>query len=330
MKRQPLQREQGMALLPVLARVAVMSVLATSVLDDIRFGVRRSANAAEVGQAQWYAIGAEELARVQILRLSVRSPGRTLNLGGWNGREFSFPTEGGLIRARVQDGGNCFDLNSVVIGTRESWGRFDPGVVQFRTLMTALQLPSTEADAVAEALVRWISSDPLNDQMYARSDGPRRTGAALLAEVSELRAVQGVTPELYARLRPHVCALPRSDTPTARLSPINVNTLREDQAVLVTMITGGVLPPEEARAWIARRPIQGWADATEFLNHPALVRSPPADPVKTQILLGLRTQFFTLDAVVTYGQAEVAMSSLFEQDASGAIRLAARRWTRDE
>jgi type II secretory pathway component PulK len=44
----------------------------------------------------------------------------------------------------------------------------------------------------------------------------------------------------------------------------------------------------------------------------------------------LRTRFFTLEAAVSYGDAEVAMSSLFEQDSGGGIRLAARRWTEEE
>ena len=323
-------REQGMALLTVLLLVAVMSVLAVSVLDDIRFGVRRTANAAEVGQAQWYAVGAEETARAQIRRLSARSPGRTLALGGWNGRVFSVPVEGGLIRARLDDGGNCFDLNSVVIGTRENWSRYPEGVAQFRTLLAALQTPPAEAETVADALVDWIDSDTLDDAAYAGAETPRRTGGALLAEVSELRAVQGVTPQLYARLRPLICALPRTEFPTARLSPININTLRPEQAVLLTMVTGGALSPEAAGAWLARRPAQGWASETEFLIHPALVDAAPPPNVQSQIREGLRTRFFTLDAVVTYGQAEVSVSSLFEQDESGAIRLAARRWTPDE
>jgi general secretion pathway protein K len=329
-KRAQRRGEQGMALLTVLLLVAVMSVLAVSVLDDIRFGVRRTTNAAEVGQAQWYAVGAEALARNQIRRLAARSPGRTLALGGWNGRVFSVPVEGGLIRARMDDGGNCFDLNSVVIGTRENWSRFPEGVAQFRALLTALQVPASQAEAVSDALVDWIDSDTLDDAAYAGGETPYRTGGALLAEVSELRAVEGVTPQLYARLRPLVCALPRMEFPTARLSPINVNTLRSEQAVLLTMLTGGALSPEAAQAWLMRRPVQGWASGTEFLSHPALVDFPSYEPVLKQVGEGMRTRFFTLDVVATFGQAEVAMSSLLEQDDAGAVRLAARRWTPDE
>ena len=318
--------EQGMALLTVLLLVAVMSVLAVSVLDDIRFGVRRTANATEVGQAQWYAIGAEELAQLQIRRLHAQNPLRTTAIGDWNGREFSFPIEGGLIRARLEDGSDCFDLNSVVAGGRENWTADPDGVSQFRALLAALQVPALEAELVSAALVDWIDSDTLDDADYARAAVPRRTGAALLEEVSELRAIEGVSPELYARLRPFVCALPR-EFPSARLSPINVNTLRQDQALLITAITNGVLSPAEAQAWLAGRPREGWTDQAAFFSHPRLVDNPPPPSARLQVNDGLRTQFFNLRAVVVVGQAEVAMNSLFEQDDTGAVRLVARRWT---
>lgn len=318
-----------MALLTVLLLVAVMSVLAVAVLDDIRFGVRRAGNAAEVGQAQWYAIGAEQLARGQIRRLTAQNPARTLATGGWNGRVFSFPIEGGLIRARIADGGNCFDLNSVVQGPPGNWTAFEPGVAQFRTLLAVLGTPSTEATSVSTELVRWIDVGS-DSSALPGAGGAYRSGDTLLAEVSELRAIGGVTPQLYDRLRPHVCALPRGEFPVARLSPINVNTLRPDGAVLITVLTDGVLSPDEAQRWLATRPAGGWSDANAFFSHPLLADRPPAGPAYGQVNGAIRSRFFALDATVTYGSAEVAMSSLFEQDDTGSVRLAARRWTADE
>ena len=58
--------EQGVALLTVLLMVAVMAAIAVAVLDDIRFSVRRTANAQTTAQARWYALGAETLARREL------------------------------------------------------------------------------------------------------------------------------------------------------------------------------------------------------------------------------------------------------------------------
>src|SRR3546814_14286872 len=60
----------------LLLLVAVMAVLVMSVLDDIRFGLRRASNAQSMAQAQWYARGAETLAMAQSDRLASRTPGR--------------------------------------------------------------------------------------------------------------------------------------------------------------------------------------------------------------------------------------------------------------
>ncbi|MDQ7812241.1 MAG: type II secretion system protein GspK, partial [Brevundimonas sp.] len=65
---------EGMALLTVLLLVAVMSVVAVAVLDDVRFSVRRATNAETQAQAQWYASGAEALARRQVARLLAAGP----------------------------------------------------------------------------------------------------------------------------------------------------------------------------------------------------------------------------------------------------------------
>ena len=60
------KRREGMALLTVLLLVAVMAVIAVAVLDDVRFSIRRAANAETGSQARWYAAGAEVLARRQV------------------------------------------------------------------------------------------------------------------------------------------------------------------------------------------------------------------------------------------------------------------------
>ena len=71
---------------------------------------------------------------------------------------------------------------------------------------------------------------------------PYRTGNTLFADAGELRAVAGMSPALYRRLRPWLCALPTSD-----LSPINLNTLSPEQAPLLAMLAPGQLGVERAR-----------------------------------------------------------------------------------
>jgi general secretion pathway protein K len=322
------------ALLTVLLLVAVMTVLVIAVLDDIRFGLRRAGNAQTVAQAQWYALGTEALAQVQILGLAEKGGGRTTLAGDWNKRPFLFPIENGqhgsgMIRARIRDGTACFNLNSVVEGAVEQWRRRTIGVSQYLALLQALEFPQLQATSLADALVDWIDSDQerspsgAEDAAYAARTPGYRTAGALLGEVSELRAIAGYDRDAYARLRPHVCALPIDD-----LSPVNVNTLGPDDAVILSMLTDNAVTPETAKRILAARPADGWRDDAEFWSQPALVQAAVPNPVLQQV--SLRTRYFDLQAEVEYGGAEVVLSALLEHDPAGTVRLVSRRWTAHE
>src|SRR3546814_4327288 len=144
-----------------------------------------------------------------------------------------------------------------------------------------------------------------------------RTGGALLAEVTELRATSGFDHAVYRRLRPYVCALPN-----AALSPINLNALDEDDAVLLTMLTDGELAPEAAQRLLRARPAGGWNELPAFWSQPTLAGITPSDAVRHQVRL--RSRYFALQAEVEYAGPQAVTSALFENDA-GATRLVSRR-----
>lgn len=319
--------EEGAALLTVLLMVAVIGIIAVGVLEDIRFGLRRSFNAQVGGQARWYALGGEQMARSRIDQLLARDPGKTSLEGDWNGRSVEFPIEGGVIQARLADATGCFNLNSVVEADQgEPFRRRELGVRQFASLMTLLGAP--DGPGLAEGLAQWIDSNDvgpagLEDDGYASAEAPYRTAGAPLAEVSELRAVRGFDAKLYALLRPHVCALPTTD-----LSPINVNTLPLERAVLLSAITLGSVSPENARQALAARPTGGWSDPEAFWGQQALAGAALADGVRDQARF--RTRYFSLESRVGLAGGETFMTSLFEAGPTNRVRLVARRWTLEE
>lgn len=317
--------QRGVALLTVLLLVAVMAVLVMSVLDDIRFGLRRASNAQAVAQAQRYALGAEVLARSRIRHLVEPGSGRTTLAGDWDGRPFTLPVDNGFIRLRLTDATRCFNLNSVVDGAVEQWQRRELGARQFIALLQALDIPGHQAEALADALVDWIDSDGIagtrgaEDTTYAVRRPAYRTAGALLAEPSELRAIQSFDATVYARLRPHVCALP-----IAALSSLNLNTLRPGDAALLVMLTDGGVSVEAARRLLESRPVAGWTDTAVFWEQPSFAGMDIPDAVRAQ--LTLQTRYFGLDAQVEYTGAQVVLNALFEPS-PGDARLVARRWS---
>lgn len=321
--------ERGAALLTVLLLVAVISGLAVVALDKLRLATRLAANGAAADQARGFAIGAEALAIARVGLLSDRRLARTSLARNWMNRAYRVPVPGGGITARLADGGNCFNLNSVVAGADPTKLAVRPvGVAQFVGLMQALNVPQREAEAVAWALADWIDGDivpqPLGaeDEVYARADTPYRTGNTFVADSSELRAVAGVSPMLYATLKPFLCALP-----TADLAPINVNTLEEEQAPLIAMLIPGVLPVASARALIAARPADGWADTSQFWKGPALAALVPLAEVQAQPTV--RTRWFRLTLDVDLAGSQVREVALVD-GARTPAKVVARRWGDDE
>jgi general secretion pathway protein K len=322
-------RREGMALLTVLLLVAVMSVIAVAVLDDVRFSVHRAVNAETGSQARWYAAGAELLARRQVARLVEADPARTPLDPRWNGRILSFPIEAGTLSAVVRDGQACFNLNSVVDGVGEDLIANPDGAARLVALGKAVGVPEGRMRPVADALVDWLDADattrPLGaeDGAYAGLAIPYRTGGVLLAEVSELRAVRGVDADLYRRLRPLVCALP-----TSRPSILNVNTLTADQAPLLEALGEGRITPAAARAAIAARPRDGWSDAAAFWRQPALARVEPSAAAREQV--GVLTRFFNLRVDVDYGGRHAVRTALLYARPTGDVVTVIQRWTLDE
>lgn len=298
-------REEGAALLTVLLLVAVMSVLAAASLEKLKSGTKLAVNAAAIDQARSYGMAAEIVARYRIGDLLQRDTTKTTLQGNWAGERQPFPIDGGIATAQLDDGGNCFNLNALVMDNGQGGNVVRPaGVEQFERLMILLQIPANEARGIARAAADWIDSDDVPMQGGAEDSAYKgyRTGNVLMIDPSELRAVAGVRGDVYTRLRPYLCALPVTE-----LSPININTIAPDRAVLVAMMAPG-LDPDRVRRVIESRPQLGFAGIDDFWNRPALAGA-PAD-VKQQTRL--RTRWFELTVLVELAGAELEQHSLID------------------
>lgn len=314
--------ERGAALLSVLLLVAVMAVIAAVMLDRLNLAVRLAGNGQAMTQARLYATSAETMAMARIKAMVDQSDERTVDRAGLLGRDFPLPMARGTVVARVEDAGNCFNLNSLVEADAQGSLKLRViGLNQLRALMAGLAIPEAEAAVASDAVADWIDSDNLpapngaEDETYQGSAVPYRTAGRLIGDVSEIRAVRGMTPQYYERLRPWLCALPGAD-----LSPININTLRPDQALLLTMLSPTTIPVERARALLARRPALGWASADE-----ALLSAGGEGGGVPLNQLQVRSRWFALTQVVTVDSAVVEEQSMIDVG-NNPPRVAFRSW----
>ncbi|OHC90114.1 MAG: general secretion pathway protein GspK [Sphingomonadales bacterium GWF1_63_6] len=317
--------ERGAALLTVLLLVAVMSVVAATALERVALATRMTGNGGAIDQARAYADAGTAIARMRIGDLVAANPAKITLAGGWMGTPQSIPVPGGIATARVTDGGNCFNLNSVVTGESEASLKVRPiGVSQFQALLQALGVDARQAQGAAAALADWIDSDSVaqpggaEDETYAQAPRPYRAANRMMVDASELRAVNGITPAIYDLARPWVCALPVTD-----LSPININTLLPTQAPLFAMLLPGELSVAQARQLLAQRPPDGYGSVRQFWQLPSLAGSPPGQEVGEQIKL--TTGFFEVDVAVNVGGTQLVERALIDARENPAT-IVRRSW----
>ncbi|TCP37254.1 type II secretion system minor pseudopilin GspK [Sphingomonas sp. BK235] len=312
--------ERGAALLTVLLLVAVISVMAASALERLRLSTRLAANAVALDAARGYAYAAETLATTRVTALLSETRDRVALAGGWSGRPFGLPIPGGTATARVTDGANCFNLNSLVARQADATYALNPASLrQFQTLMRVLRVP--DGDRVAAAAADWIDSDDAALPGGAEDGDYRgyRTAGVLMADVSELRAVRGVTPEIYRALRPYLCALP-----LAQRNVLNVNTLLPEQAPLLAMLMDGTLSVEAAQGVLLRRPPTGWSSVDQMWTQLS-TQGGGASQVEARQSTSVKTIWFALRVDVTLGSAELHEQGLIDARTL-PVRLVTRQW----
>ena len=298
--------ERGAALLTVLLLVAVMATVAATALDRVALATHLSANAAVAAQGrQWLAM-AEQLAATRVEDLLAADRTQTL-AGPWlnQPRTIALP-DGGLIRARVRDGGNCFNLNSLATRTPSGALAADPrAVTQFTSLMMLLGLDPGIAGRVAASATDWIDSDSVAQPGGGEDVGGRLSANSRMADASELKAVGGVTAQTYLALAPFVCALPDSEPTT-----LNVNTLLPEQAPLLAMLAPQQIGLDRARAQLSGRPAAGFGSVVNFWATGAFADLDPPAEAATQVKV--RSSWFLLQAEVIGGGLELGTRSLID------------------
>lgn len=202
-------RNQGVALVVALLVVALATILVAALLDRGELALARTRNALRAEQAEAYAQGLEAYA-VQMLMLP--RDGADTATSPWAQPMPPQVVPGGLVTASMRDLDGCFNLNNLSpdAKSRKDWQPV------FARLLAALGV----AARVQTDIEDWLDPSKANSadaNAYLAQAVPYRPRGAQFAHVSELRLVRGIDGATYARLAPHVCALPAG-------SKINVNT----------------------------------------------------------------------------------------------------------
>ena len=315
-----MRRERGVALLIVLLLlVAVAGVaVATTALMTRAIATAGAAQARDEGL--WALLGAERAA-LTLADTGEPIPRAPVPVGTPDGPVTV------TLRSRA-----CINVNALVTGQpgeyatpKDGSGNLaGPGAARMGALITALGGNGPAGLRLMEAAADFIDTDDVpntggaEDFVYARRAVPYRTAGELLADPSELRAVEGWDVATYRALRPYLCALP-----SIQPLKLDVNGLRPEDAPLLAAILEDV-PMSVAERLVTQRPQGGYETLADFTSLPAVAQVQPAPSGLGE--LDVKPSLLELTATADRGGRTVTMTALIYDSPRGGWRVIARRF----
>lgn len=327
--------ERGSALVLALLIVAVVVALAVQFAYSFALNLSRAEYRSYGAQAQYYLLGAEALAAV-VLEDDAEE-GQVDHLGEiWAQSIPPFPTDHGLLEARLEDAQGRLNLNGLrrkaTAGNDPSANpaqRFTPEQRRFIRLLQTFEdypLAVEQAIEITEAVIDWLDDDDevfgfggAETLHYSREEPPYQPANQLFTSVSELRLVRHMTPELYRRLEPLLVALPEGAT-------LNLNTALP--SVLRTINSPDQLEPMDPRALVdilEERELQYYETVGDFFSSP-VVQSAAPNAIGTNAGFGVASDYFILHARASVDDQVRYLVSYLQRDNDG-VRTVQRRYT---
>ena len=171
-------------------------------------------------------------------------------------------------------------------------------------------------EPIAQAILDWVDADSevrfpngAEDAYYTKLETPYRAANRPFTDVSELLLVRGVTPAVYARLRPFVTVLPDE-------VPINMNTAPAE--VLMSLAPG--IDRRTAELVIAARDAQAFRATADLLALPMLAIT-GIDAAGIAVDSG----FYTATTTLTTGTDVGHSRALIARTQNGRTRIVSRR-----
>lgn len=260
-RRTKSKKDEGAVLIATLLIMTLMAGVAVNIMSDVGDGIRRARAIEDGAQVDEYHNGAVAYARAIVREISEVDP-ELLNAQLIDPQPSILPIEvNSVITILVRDGSNCLSPRDVL---SQSGGSDAQGMRRWSYFLQQVGIPEFEGESIIRAMVDWQDADKnvlpggAEDAHYQLQSTAYRTANSPMNSVGEMRALRGVSQDLFARLQPWICI--NGDG----LSQLNVNTLRPIEAPLLAAALGEGQTIESAQQILSNRPEGGWADIEAF------------------------------------------------------------------
>jgi len=309
--RRPIARQpRGIALITAVFVVALATIAATALLASTHSGIQRAQTYLESESAWWYAQGLESWGTA-ILELDAKETETDSLADIWAQQLPPLPVEGGTLVGSITDLQGLFNVNNLAVRDVQKQQIY---LTQLNNLLTGgcidgmQDVQGFDAGGIANAIKDWIDADDEQsfpgggeDLSYLSLTPSYRAANRPMQDVSELLAVQGMTPELYRLLRPHLTALPEE-------TAINVNTATP--AVLCA------LAQDDAQ----RRTLESFVETREeqpLENLDDLASPDSPFPAELGDYISVTSNYFQGRAAAFIGSGRVVLYSLIRRPTGG-------------
>ncbi len=221
MKKNPLNRskQRGVALFVTLVVIVIATLLATEIWFNNTLDIARQYNNYASYQAKHYQKGMVMWAS-DILRQDFKENANFDNrTESWNQLIAGFQVENAVLSGKLTDMDAKFNLNNLVINNAVN----PENLSYFKRILTNLELDI----GLADKIIDWIDADQnprllgAEDSVYLSKNPSYRTAGQYFQHISEVRLIDGMSDEIYQRLKSFVTVLPiKANQPTK----VNINT----------------------------------------------------------------------------------------------------------
>ncbi|MEQ9315407.1 MAG: type II secretion system minor pseudopilin GspK [Henriciella sp.] len=328
MTRRAPNSEKGVALVTTLMIVAAMSAVAVGLSAAVLTSTNRAKSLDASTQADWLVHSAEDYASLILTDVVTPLEGRFFAGMEGLGTPMTFEAEGGLITILVTDASNCLNLNSLGGQSAASRGREQAGAQagtdrspsdDLTALIKAVAGDTSSPDSLVASITDWIDSDQspglsgAEDNFYLSPGLNYRTSGQPLADTSELLAVRYMSADLLDALEPTICAYPDNAQ-----HPLNINTLTEDKAPLLSLALSEAIDADRARDIIFQRPPGGWPTVEDFFALPEI--SEIAPELRRERLISVSSSYVTVRAAIEYRGTRRVMDYVYELEGAAPVR----------
>lgn len=317
------RKDEGVALVTVLMIVAAMATVAVTLSSAVLASTNRAKSLDASAQIDWLVFAAEEYARLSVSDAILATEGKLVAGMPGLGQPLVFEAEGGLITVVVQDGSNCFNLNALRSASTASRGDEQPAgtntpsaAEDFRSLLTLAGLQDIDGEALTASIIDWMDPDQApglsgaEDSYYSTPNLNYRTSGQPMSEMAEMLPVRYMSHDIYDALQPLVCTLPKEEQ-----QPLNINTIPESRAALLSLAFSSALTVEAARDLIFQRPAGGWTSLDEFMALPAIAEIAPE--LRRDGMLSVTASYVDVRSAIEYRGTRRVFELDFELDGAG-------------